>query len=92
MGGQDPLTVKVRFALRLEEGERVDQVTVLGKDLCRQKDHLKRRPCGRDVLPKEAKELGWSEQGAPSRRLSSSEARSQKASKSIVSTLHFHSE
>ena len=52
----------VRFALRLEGGEGVDQVTVLGKDHCRQKDHLEQRPCGRDVLPSETKEPGGSEQ------------------------------
>lgn len=70
----------------------MDQVTVLGRDDCRQKDHLEQRSCGRDVLPKQGRELGWSEQGAPNRRLNSNEARSQKASKAIINSLHFYSE
>ena len=57
----------------------MNQVAVLWKDFLQQKDHLEQMPHGRDLLPKEAMELGQRALGAPSRRLSSNEARSHMA-------------
>lgn len=45
-GGQNPLLVKVRPELRPEGHERVNQVAFLGKEHCRQREHMEQRLCG----------------------------------------------
>lgn len=43
-GGQNPLLVKVRPELRPEGHERVNQVAFLGKEHCRQREHMSKGP------------------------------------------------